>query len=297
MQYYVALALIFFSVGCSSGRRGGNGSRDGGGEQDGGNPNLDAFLNKPDMRKPDEPIVYDLAGQAISGTVYVHTGKTLYAMDPVTYDIDPIGDFDVSTDAKDDMTDLAVLPDGRIYTISRTSLYEVDATTGKATLLMANVSTSDGSNVAMTTLPDGTLLASDQKGEVRVIDPTTQKVTVLGNYGSGWDTAGDLVSVADGTMYGIAKVGPGTRTDANSLIKVNTSNAKGTLVGTIESTGGQGFTGVFGIAFQGGDVIAFTKDGQIIRIDPTTGKAELMRTHTNVSFYGAGSNPLVSPIG
>lgn len=297
MQYYVAFALMCFSVfgagaGCSSGRRSG-----GNGGQDGGNGNLDAFLNTPDMTKPPQPVVYDLAGLDNAGTVYVHTGQSLYTLDPVTYDIDKVGDFGVSTDAKDDMTDLAVLPDGRIYTISRTSLYEVNATTGKATLLMANVSTADGSNVAMTTLPDGTLLASDQKGEVRVIDPITKKVTVLGTYGMGFDTAGDLVAVSDGTMYGIAKMGPGTRTDANSLMKVDTSNAKATLVGTIETVDGEGFTGVFGIAYQGGNVIAFTKDGQVIKIDPETGRAELVRTHSGTSFYGAGSNPLVSPIG
>lgn len=297
MQYYVAFALMCFSVvgagaGCSSGRRtGGNGG------QDGGNGNLDAFLSTPDMTKPVQPIVYDLAGLDNAGTVYVHTGQSLYTLDPVTYDIDKVGDFGVSTDAKDDMTDLAVLPDGRIYTISRTSLYEVNANTGKATLLMANVSTADGSNVAMTTLPDGTLLASDQKGEVRVIDPVTKKVTVLGTYGMGFDTAGDLVAVSDGTMYGIAKMGPGTRTDANSLMKVDTSTAKATLVGTIETVDGEGFTGVFGIAYQGGNVIAFTKDGQVIKIDPDTGRAELVRTHSGISFYGAGSNPLVSPIG
>lgn len=289
---YVVLALAIFCFGCfDSGRSNNNGN------SDGGSGNLDAFLNPADLAKPPKTIVYDLAGLENADTVYVHSGQTLYTMNPTTYDVVEVGAFDVSTDAKDDMTDLAVLPDGRIYTISRTSLYDVNPKTGKATLLMANVSTADGSNVALTTLPDGTLLASDQKGEVRVIDPATKKVTVLGSYGSGFDTAGDLVSVADGTMFGIAKAGPGTRTDANALIKVDTSNGKAALVGTIETTGGTGFTGVFGVAYQGGNVIAFTKDGEIIKIDPDTGGAELVKTNPSVKFYGAGSNPLVSPVG
>ncbi len=289
---YVVLAFALFLFGCfDSGRHGGNNNLDG------GNGNLDAFLNPPDLEKPTKPIVYDLLGIEGAGTVYVHTGQSLYTMDPSNYDMIKVGDFGVGTTAADDMTDLAVLPDGRIYTISRTQLFEVNPKTGKATLLMDKVSTVDGSNVAMTTLPDGTLLASDQKGEVRVIDPIAKKVTVLGTYGNGYDTAGDLVSVSDGTMYGIAKMGPGTRTDANALIKVNTTTAKATLVGTIETATGTGFTGVFGIAYQGGNVFAFTKNGEVIKIDPDTGKAELVRTHATLEFYGAGSNPLVSPIG
>ncbi len=296
MQYrslfLIAPAVGLLALACETpGRRNNNN-----GNEDGGNGNLDAFLTSKDMVKP-QVTVYDLAGVANGDTVYVHTGSSLYTLNQSTYSITKVGDFGVGTEAKDDMTDLAVLPDGSIYTISRTDLFEVNATTGKATLLMANISTATGSNVALTTLPDGTLLASDQMGEVRVIDPITKNVSVLGSYGMGFDTAGDLVAVADGTMYGIAKMGPGTRDDANALIKVDTTNGHATLVGTLETSGGVGFTGVFGVAFLGGNVIAFTKDGQIIQVDPATGRSTLLKTIPNTAFYGAGSNPLVSPIG
>jgi hypothetical protein len=120
-----------------------------------------------------------------------------------------------------------------------------------------------------------------------VIDPTSGKVTELGTYGSGFDTAGDLVAVSDGTMFGISAKGPGSSTTSNVLIKVDTKSAKGTGVGPI------GFDNVFGIAYAGGRVLAFNTAGQIVRIDPKTGQGTLVATHTGVKFWGAGTSPLV----
>jgi hypothetical protein len=214
------------------------------------------------------------------GTIYAHTGQTLFTVDPTTYDLTTVGPFG----GTDDMTDLAVTPDGNVYTISRTSLYKVDSSTGTATQIVSGIASS---NVALTFQNDGTLLASDQSGAVRVIDPTTGKVTELGTYGTGYDTAGDLVAIADGTMYGVSTMAPSLGNSTNVLIKVNTSTAKAATVGKI------GYTGVFGVAYAGGRVLAFTSTGQIIRIDPATGTGTLVKTHAGIKFYGAGTSPLV----
>ena len=266
-QRLVLVAATIFVTACG-GRDPGHGADLGGADDD-----LGGFVTHE----------VDLAGFDFPpqlGTIYAHTATTLYTVDPTTFDLTTIGDFG----GMDDMTDLAVTPDGNVYTISRTSLYKVDSTTGVATQIVSGIASS---NVALTFNNDGTLLAADQAGAVRVIDPSSGAVTDLGTYGTGYDTAGDLVAIADGTMFGVSTKAPSLGSTTNVLIKVNTGNAKATTVGKI------GYEGVFGVAYAGGRVLAFTNTGQIIRIDPATGTGTLVATHTGIKFYGAGTSPLV----
>lgn len=265
---FCVLATLAFAAGCGDN---GHSSTDLGGVM---YADLAGFghTEPPDFSGLDFPPAF--------GTIYAHTGQTLYTVDPFTYDLTTVGDFG----AAEDMTDLAITPDNKIYTISRTSLFSVNKTTAAATSLFSGIASS---NVALTFQTDGTLLAADQAGKVRVIDPTNGDVTEVGAYGTGYDTAGDLVAVADGTMYGVSTKAPSLGSDTNVLIKVNSTNAKATSVGKI------GYTGVFGVAYAGGRVLAFTNMGEIIRIDPATGNGTLVRTYSGMKWYGAGTSPLV----
>ena len=265
----LSLGLVCASAGGCSGTHG-----QGTGDLGTGKADLAGFQSgePPDFSGLDFP--------PASGTIYAHTGTTLYTVDPATYDLTTVGDFG----GMDDMTDLAITPDNKIYTISRTSLYEVDNSTAVATLVFNGIASS---NVALTFQPDGTLLAADQSGMVRIIDPSSHNVTELGSYGTGFDTAGDLVAIADGTMYGVSTKSPALGSTTNVLIKVNTASGKATAVGKI------GYTGVFGVAYAGGRVLAFTSAGEIIKIDPSTGKGTLARSYSGMKWYGAGTSPLV----
>jgi hypothetical protein len=268
-RVFLCLGIVAFAA-CSSDNRVG-----GPADMSRGSSDLSGFLGPTDV---------DLAGfdfPPALGVIYAHTGQTLYVVDPMSFDVTPVGDFG---QPMDDMTDLAVTPDGNIYTISRTSVYSVDKTTAAATMVATGIASS---NVALTFNNDGTLLASDQSGAVRVIDPSNGNVTEIGSYGSGYDTAGDLVAIADGTMYGVSTKAPSLGSSSNVLIKVNTSTGVATTVGQI------GYTGVFGVAYTGGKVIAFTNMGQIIRIDPTTGAGTLVKSLPGTKWYGAGTSPLV----
>ncbi len=268
-RWLAGLSLVGM-VACSDGfSRGARDLAPAGGDRD-----LAGFVKPEDV---------DLAGfdfPPALGTIYAHTAKTLYTVDPTTFALTTIGDFG----GTDDMTDLAVTPDGSVYTISKTSLYKVNEIDGHATQLFSGIASS---NVALTFQNNGTLLAADQAGTVRTIDPQTGVITDIGTYGAGYDTAGDLVAVADGTMFGVSTKAPTLGSTTNVLIKVNTATAQATSVGKI------GYQGVFGVAYSGGRVIAFTNMGEIIRIDPNTGTGTLVKTHAGVKFYGAGTSPLV----
>jgi hypothetical protein len=109
----------------------------------------------------------------------------------------------------------------------------------------------------------------------------------VGQYGTGFDTAGDLVSVADGTMFGISAKGPGSSKYSNVLLTVDPKTGVATGVGPI------GYDEVFGIAYSAGNVLAFTRGGEIIRIDPKTGAGTVARIYPDREFFGAGTSPLV----
>ena len=233
-----------------------------------------------------EPEPPDVPGTSLGdpkeevGTIFVHTGEALYTVDPVTFDLKVIGGFGIDKA----MTDIAVALDGTLYGVSMTSLYTIDRKTGLATMKQANVSST---NVALTFQTDGTLLASDTTGAVRTIDPVSGTIVEIGTYGAGFDTAGDLVAVADGTMFGISSKGPGTTKTSNVLLTVDPKT------GVAQGVGPIGYDEVFGIAYSRGNVLAFTRAGEIIKIDPKTGAGTVVRVYPKEEFFGAGTSPLV----
>jgi len=221
--------------------------------------------------------------------VYVHSKDTLYTMDPVSYALTTIGKFNPTT--PDDITDLAVASNGTIFVISKTKLYTADSTDAHVTFV-ANLSTTPtAGNVGLTFLPDGDLLATDKSGGIRSINPSTGLVHEIGTFWNGFRTAGDLVAVEDGTMYAISDYGPGGNPSFTNdwLIKVDPATGETTQVGQI------GVSGVFGAAFINGKVLVFTKTGQIVEVDPTTGHGTI-KADTVIEFWGAGVTPLVPPV-
>jgi hypothetical protein len=301
------LALLFVLVGCaepSTPRK--FGDRDLGpylqppGADDGGAPDLaqlklDLSGGGGDLAAGDLARAADLAGAADLSTVvdlaqppineppiYVHTARTLYKLDPNTYDLALIGDFNVGVD----ITDIAEKDDGSLVAISFTSVYSVDPASGQATLLWDNFFQDMN---ALTYLSDGRLLSADLAGNVFQLDMTSNSIFMwtLGNYGSSQTTAGDLVSVDDGTTWGLTKTG-GVATDTNNVLMiVNNVNGTGTPKGPT------GFGQLWGAAYSAHRILGFSGAGEIVEIDPFTGAGTLLRTYAGYSFFGATSSPAV----
>lgn len=217
----------------------------------------------------------------VDGTIWANSSMKLYRVDPATFAVTTIGNFD----AGEEMTDVAVTPNGVLYGISFTTLYSINMTTAKATAL---VSIGGSGNNSLTFLQNGKLLAADSSGDVKVINPTTGSVTTIGNYGNGLSSSGDLVSIQNGTMYGISstKAGGGDASNSNVLIRVNTTSGVATAVG------GTGKSQVWGLAFASSKVIGFTTAGEILQIDPLTGASSVV-ANKGVTFWGAGQSPNV----
>jgi hypothetical protein len=211
---------------------------------------------------------------SVDGTIYANSPDALYRIDPVTFTVTKVGNFN----AGDQMTDVAVTPAGVVYGVSFTTFYAINKTTGAATMI---ASVGGNGNNSLTFLPNGQLLAADSNGDLKTINPSTGAVTYVGSYGGNLGSSGDLVAVASGQMFGTA---PGASSDL--LIKVNTTTGVSTVVGPT------GKSSVWGLAYAGSRVIGFTTSGELLKIDPLTGASTVLAS-TNISFWGASQSPLV----
>jgi hypothetical protein len=214
-------------------------------------------------------------------TIYATSATDLYQINPSDWSETKIGSYGVT----EHMTDIGMTPDGNLYTVSSTSLYHINRTTGAATFV---IKLTGSLNNAITFLNDNRLLAADASGMLKVIDPVAKTVTNIGSYGNGYTSSGDLVAVGDGTMFGVSAnaFGGASAATNNILVKVNTSTGAATAIGPT------GFGDVFGLAYYKSRVIAFTGSGQILEIDPATGAGKLLSTQSN-AFYGGTTSPLI----
>jgi hypothetical protein len=206
---------------------------------------------------------------------------------------------------EDVITDLAVAPDDTIWVISNTAIYTADPNDGHVTR-RGDLAACGQIGVALTFTPDGKLYTADFKGAFCRIDVSASPPTVtpIASLGSNMAVSGDLVAVADGTMYATAyRLSDGTNqgTQANNLlVKVNPAT------GAVTSIGSTGYPKLFGVAFAMGQVFGFTHDGtgDVITINPTTGVGTRFNTFPDptsttsggIRFAGAGVNSMVSPI-
>ena len=231
-------------------------------------------------------------------SVYAHSDTKLYVVDLMAKTLQLIGPFNAPSN--DVITDLAVAPDNTIYVISNTAIYTADATDGHVTKI-GSLSACGTKGVALTTTPSGEIWTGDYSGALCKIDVSISPPAVSApvTMGSGMALSGDLVAVADGTIYGTAyKLSDQATQNSNILVTIDLST------GAVTQMGPTGYPKLFGTSFALGGVIGFTHDGtgHVISIDPTTGAASpfatFMDPSTNqpISFAGAGVNSLVPVI-
>lgn len=237
-------------------------------------------------------------------TVYAHSDHTLYSIDLMAKMLVTVGPFKAPkgpSGNEDSITDLAVAPDNTIYVISKTQLYTASPTDGHVTVV-GPVTVCGQDNVALTTTPDAKLFVGDFKGAFCEIDITVKPPMVrqIGMLGNNLALSGDLVGVADGTVYGSAyNLTDATTANNNILVKLDTTT------GQVKSVvGATGFPKLFGISYALGQVFGFTHDGSgdVVTIDPKTGKGTPYNsfmdpsTGKGISFAGAGVNSMVPAV-
>ncbi|MBK6695182.1 MAG: hypothetical protein IPG50_23660 [Myxococcales bacterium] len=213
------------------------------------------------------------------GTLWANSPTVLYRIDPSTFAVTTVGSFNVG----DPMTDIALTPGGVLHGISQSALYQINKSTGAATAIA-----SAGGGNSLTFLANGKLLAAEAGGSVWSINPANGATTSNGAFGNDLKAAGDLVAVADGSMYGVSSTsaGGGDASSNNLLLRVNVATGAASVVGPI------GHMNVWGLAYANAHVIGFTTEGKILNIDPATGAGTVL-AQKSVEFWGATQSPLV----
>jgi hypothetical protein len=224
----------------------------------------------------------DMAMPTVDYTIYAHEAHTLYTVDPSTFALTTVGSFGVA----DEITDLAVSSSGNLVAISRTGLYTVDASTGAATLIADGLFTEE---VALTYLADGRLIGADKTGNLSQISYSLGAITFtsvvgIGAYGGSWQTAGDLVDIADNTMYGLVETT--TAGSPSTLAIVNNVNGQATTIGS-----NTGSSNLWGAAWSRGYMLAFSSTGDVVRINPASGVGTVVKSYPGKSFFGAATSP------
>jgi hypothetical protein len=270
-----ALLVLVCVVAC------GPGDRDGGGDDDSGDG-----TGAPDSGPlPPNPDAGPTGGEPV---VYAHSSTTLYKVNPDTFEVTLVGDFIWPQNILfDQMTDIAIDGAGEITGVSYDRVYKVDRATAACTYL-ADLSTDFN---GLSWVPAGGIDANEEvlvgttlDGSVWRVDPQTGATMVIGNYGGGWTSSGDIVSV-DG--FGtVATVNTGGIGSVDTLARIDLQN--GATATPIPMGGGNtGMSEIWGVGFWKGKVFGFTNQYQFVLIDTATGAAQLVETG-NVQWWGAG---------
>jgi hypothetical protein len=201
--------------------------------------------------------------------VYAHTAGALYRVDPETYEIELVGNFQWPS-GSDSMTDIAIDKNGRMVGISYSRVYEVNPASAGCTLLsgtlqgMFNGLSFVPSIFALGVDGDDVLVgARNTDGKVFRIDPATGVATELGDMGGSYTSSGDIVAV---NGFGMVATVPTGTVGPDQLVRLEAITFAATPIGTHT-----GFDDLWGVGFWKGKIFGFSEGGELSIIDSSTG--------------------------
>jgi uncharacterized repeat protein (TIGR01451 family) len=184
-----------------------------------------------------------------------------------------------------DFYDIALSNSGQLFGITFSNLYKIDPNSGSASFI-GNFGL--GSSVGLNALEfaNNTLYAAADGANLYTINVNTGTANLVANLGSQFDSSGDLAFDAANNRFFATSTG----TTSDSLFSIS-------LTGQATKIGDIGFTNVFGLSFENGNLIGFTEDKKRITINSTTGTGTFDKNLTSVSglIEGASSIPSTTP--
>lgn len=221
--------------------------------------------------------------------VYAHSGSKLYQVDTAT--LQPIEIGSMTGLGTQSLTDLAIDKDDRMFGVTLTKLYTINAQTGAATAV-SDLSAQGFTSLSFvpTNLNDPAsadiLVSANDQGDVYSINQTNGVATKIGSYGTFNNkkvvSSGDLIAVRGFGIYATVDMQGDTQ---DYLARIDPATWKATPIG-----GGTGYDKIFGLGYWKGTIYGFVSGsgaGQMITIDPGTGAATEVQSGS-VSWYGAG---------
>ena len=183
------------------------------------------------------------------------------------------------------ITDITLTTDNTLYGVSYENLYIIDVNTAIASLVgglgigldYVNALVSDGDNLYGATI----------SGNFLSINAIDGKATIIGEYGSGYKSSGDLVlSTNSNTLYASVS-SPEFTNDILVTVDPVTGNAV-SIMPDVDT----GFKQIYGLTFFNDELYGLGKnlndESVLIRLDTVTSKGEFVR-FTEFTAFGAAS--------
>jgi hypothetical protein len=174
------------------------------------------------------------------------------------------------------ITDVALSPSGLLYGISYRTLYSVSPENATAVQIGSLGLSNDANGLAFDR--DGNLFGATVNGSYFRVDIATGHATVLGSFGGGLGSDGDIVFAPDGTLFGAGR----TADSKSILVTVNRNTGQATPVVPSATLG---FNDVWGLTYFEDQLFGLTTDvttatGVLVRIDTSLGTATFVRSLT-----------------
>jgi len=226
-----------------------------------------------------DPFIYGSSGNGLSSGPS-HLYKVITSADGTDDDIGLIATAGAEHPL---ITDLALTPDRNLYGVSFNRFYHIDSVNATATPIGGTYNYSIN---ALASDKNGNLYAAAfSTGQFLSIDKNTGNVTLIGQFGSGYGSSGDLAFSPDGTLY--ATVRSSIANDI--LVTINPNNGQSSRINSSIDTGTKY---IFGLSFVGNDLYGLTAEddgkGALWLFDLTTGKANFVR-ELNFQAFGAAA--------
>lgn len=212
----------------------------------------------------------DEINEGIDCGFFAQSNTTLYYVEPFRKEIESLGDvpglFDIDTH-----------PDGTLYGITSTYLYEYDESTMEWTRFsnpLGNVGTANGMAIDV----DGTVFITSGS-TLYTADLTTGAATLVGTM-TGFVSSGDCVVTKDSALLMTS-----SHTATDSLVLIDGRDGNASQVGQTGEDEIWGLTAAFNRLF------GLTSSGRVVEINRNTGMTTLIHAYPDVSFYGAASTP------
>ncbi len=209
--------------------------------------------------------------------IYAHSSSGLYTVDPNTLEVHFVGNF------PERIADIAISKNDEMFGLSGKKIFSIDPLTAE-TVVVTDLSNSGFLN-GMSFVPDPNngdeeiLVAVSGTGIVYRINPQTGGHAVVGDYGSGIRSDGDIIYVEGvGIMATVTLTSQPTKT---VLASIDPVTFRATIIGVTNHSV------IWGLGFWADTLYGFDGSGNILGIDPETGRSWVIKS-VDTTWNGAG---------
>lgn len=225
-------------------------------------PELEELCDKVDNNCNDE------INEGSMCAFYAHTDTDLYLVDPFNKTSQRITSIEPFLDMDTDNN-------GNLYGLTSSALFSFDALSSTWFQVGTHNISANANGFAI--LNNSAFVTASNT--LYSINLTTAASVLVGSLGQ-YNSSGDCV-VAKGDILLMSASGPADDT----LIRIDGSNAQTTRLGSI------GFDKVYGLTSAWGTLYGLTGDGELIEVNPGTGRGQLVHRFNGLEWFGAASSP------